>query len=200
MSYISSASLRIGTDVLEVASKGVYNLNGVLGAAMPNEISGFPIAHSQPNKSQHLFEVNLGDGEFIKIKTYKDFVSVMVDGAQSKDFGDSVGLMGALEKGVMLARDGNTVLADHNAFGLEWQVLDTEPKIFEKVRFPQHPQACTMPPPAQTSSLRRRRLSESKGAEFAAEKACAHWGEGKDDCVFDVLTTGDLEMAVVGAY
>jgi hypothetical protein len=108
-------------------------------------------------------------------------------------------MMGALERGVMLARDGNTVLADHNTFGQEWQVLDTEPKLFDTSRLPQHPQACTMPLPAQTSLLRRR-LSESKGAELAAEKACAHWGEGKDDCVFDVLTTGDLEMAVVGAY
>jgi hypothetical protein len=199
MSYISSAALRIGTDVLEVESKGVYYKNGVLGPAMPNKISGFPVAHTQPNENQHAFNVDLGDGESINIKTYKDFVSVMVDGAQSKDFGDSVGLMGALERGLMLARDGNTVLADHNAFGQEWQVLDTEPKIFETIRFPQHPQACTMPPPTQTSLLRRR-LSESGNAELAAEEACAHWGEGKDDCMFDVLTTGDLEMAVVGAY
>jgi hypothetical protein len=29
---------------------------------------------------------------------------------------------------------------------------------------------------------------------------CEHWGEGKDDCVFDVLATGDLEMAVAGSY
>jgi hypothetical protein len=37
--------------------------------------------------------------------------------------------------------------------------------------------------------------------ELAAEKACEHWGEqGKEDCVFDVLATGDLEMATVGAY
>jgi cysteine-rich repeat protein len=200
MSYISSAALRIGKDVLEVESRGVYYLNGVLGAAMPNKISGFPIAHSHPNANQRALDVDLGDGTIIKIKTYKDFVSVMVDGAQSKDFGDSIGLMGALEKGVMLARDGKTVLKDHNAFGLEWQVLDTEPKIFQTARFPQYPQGCTMPPPARATSLLRRRLSESKGAELAAEKACAHWGEGKDDCVFDVLTTGDLEMALVGAY
>jgi hypothetical protein len=32
-----------------------------------------------------------------------------------------------------------------------------------------------------------------------AEDACAHCGEGKDDdCVFDVLATGDLEMAMLG--
>jgi hypothetical protein len=51
----------------------------------------------------------------------------------------------------------------------------------------------------QASQLSRR-LSESKGAQLAAEKACAHWGAGKDDCIFDVLTTGDLEMAVLGEY
>ncbi len=51
----------------------------------------------------------------------------------------------------------------------------------------------------QVSQLRRRLLEKQVDA-LAAEKACAHWGEGKDDCVFDVLTTDDLEMAVVGAY
>jgi hypothetical protein len=37
--------------------------------------------------------------------------------------------------------------------------------------------------------------------KLAPEKACDHWGgEGKADCIFDVLATGDLEMAMVGAY
>jgi hypothetical protein len=52
----------------------------------------------------------------------------------------------------------------------------------------------------QASKLRRRLLESSSVAQLTAEKACEHWGEGKDDCVFDVLTTGDLEMALVGAY
>ena len=51
------------------------------------------------------------------------------------------------------------------------------------------------------ASQLRRRLSESSSVdELAAEEACEHWGEGKDDCVFDVLATGDLEMAMMGAY
>jgi hypothetical protein len=41
-----------------------------------------------------------------------------------------------------------------------------------------------------------RRFAESTAEKLTAEKACAHWGEGKDDCVLDVMTTGDLEMAV----
>jgi hypothetical protein len=201
MSYISSAALRIGTDVLEVASQGIYYLNGVLGADMPNTLSGFHIAHSQPNVYMHTFSVDLGIGESIKLKTYKDFVSVKVTGAQSTDFGDSVGLMGAFgEDDLRLARDGTTVLGDHNAFGLEWQVLDTEPKLFQNERLPQHPMECVMPSTAQTATQSRRLSETSTADELAAEKACAQWGAGKDDCVFDVLTTGDLEMAMMGAY
>jgi hypothetical protein len=124
----------------------------------------------------------------------------LIQKGQSKHFGDSVGLMGDFGEGRMLARDGKTVLDDANAFGQEWQVLDTEPTLFQNLRLPQHPMECTLPPPIQATSQLRRRLLESSVDERAAEKACEHWGEGKDDCVFDVLTTGDLEMAVVGAY
>jgi hypothetical protein len=38
-----------------------------------------------------------------------------------------------------------------------------------------------------------RRLSDATVTHAAAEKACAHWGAGKEDCIFDVLSTGDLE-------
>jgi hypothetical protein len=47
---------------------------------------------------------------------------------------------------------------------------------------------------------RHRRLSDASVDQHEAEKACAHWGEGKDDCVFDVLATGDIDMATAGSY
>jgi hypothetical protein len=201
MSYISSAALRIGTDLLEVASQGVFWFNGVLNAALPDEFSGFAFSHTQPTERQHVFEVYLGGRERIKLKTYRDFVSVLIEQGQNKHFGDSAGLMGDFRMGHMIARDGKTIIDDANAFGQEWQVLDTEPSLFQTVRLPQHPQqVCTLPPPMQASKLRRRLLESSSVAQLTAEKACEHWGEGKDDCVFDVLTTGDLEMALVGAY
>jgi hypothetical protein len=201
MSYISSAALRIGSDVLEVESQGVYYLNGVLSAALPAEFSGFAFSHTQPTDKQHVFEVHLGGRESIKLKTYKDFVSVLIEEGHSKHFSDSVGLMGDFQMGHMIARDGKAVMEDANAFGQEWQVHDTEPSLFQTVRLPQHPQqVCTLPPPVTASQLRRRLSESSSVSQLAAEKACEHWGEGKDDCVFDVLTTGDLEMAVVGAY
>jgi hypothetical protein len=199
MSYISAATVRIGKDILEVDSQGVYYLNGKVDAALPDEFSGFAFSHTQPTNMQHVFEVDLGGGEKINVKTYKDFVSVLIEEGQHKNFGDSVGLMGDYGQGRMIARDGTTVLDDHNAFGQEWQVRDTEPTLFQTDRLPQYPLECTMPAPVKASQLRRR-LLESSVDEAAAEKACAHWGEGKDDCVFDVLTTSDLEMALVGAY
>jgi hypothetical protein len=200
MSYIASAALRIGRDLLVVESHGVYFFNGVAGADLPSVFGGFEFLHTQPTDKQHVFELHLGVRERIKVKTYKDFVSVLFEQAELKHFGKSVGLMGDFGMGHMISRDGKTIIDDANAFGQEWQVLDSEPKLFHSVRFPQHPQVCTMPTPAQATSQLRRRLSESSADELAAEKACEHWGEGKDDCVFDVLTTGDVDMAVVGAY
>jgi hypothetical protein len=199
MSYISGAALRIGSDVLEVESQGVYYLNGVAGAELPREFSGFEFLHTQPTANQHVFEVHLGGQESIKVSTYKDFVAVLIEQGQQKHFADSVGLMGDFAYGVQLSRDGKTVMTDVNAFGQEWQVCATDPALFQTARFPQYPQKCTLPSTMATSMLRRR-LSESSVDELAAEKACAHWGDGKDDCVFDVLATGDLEMAMVGAY
>jgi hypothetical protein len=139
----------------------------------------------------------LGGRERIKLKTYDDFVSVLIEQGQIEHFGDSVGLMGDFGKGRMLARDGKTVLNNPNDFGQEWQVLATEPGLFQTPFLPQDKQVCRIPPPMKASQLRRRLSSVD---ESDAEKACEHWGEGKADCVFDVLTTGDLEMAMVGSY
>jgi hypothetical protein len=61
--------LRIGTDVLEVASQE-YWLNGVSNADLPNG-SRIRLQHSPPTSSMCLRY--LGGRERIKVKTYKDF-------------------------------------------------------------------------------------------------------------------------------
>jgi hypothetical protein len=208
MSYISGAALRIGSDVLEVEGNGVYYLNGVANAELPSEFGGFAFFYTQPTDKMHtqamdkmhVFEIYLGGRERIKVKTYKDYVSVLIEQGQRKHFTDSVGLMGDFHYGVKLSRDGKRVINDANEFGQEWQVLDTDPTLFQSARFPQHPQKCTMPTPKATKMLRRRLSSESAADQLAAEEACAHWGEYKDDCIFDVLATGDVGMAQAGAY
>jgi hypothetical protein len=68
----------------------------VAGANMPNEISGFAVTHTQPSDDLHAFDVklyNIGH-ERIKIKTYRDFVSVRVEKGKGIHFGESVSLMG----------------------------------------------------------------------------------------------------------
>jgi hypothetical protein len=195
-SYVSSAVLRIGEDILEVASKGVYFLNGVASADLPSEFAGFAFSHTQPIEHQNVFDVHLFGQQHIILKTYKDFVAVTIEQGIKERFGDSVGLMGHYD-GNMLARDGTTVIEDPNAFGQEWQVLSTESKLFQEDRLPQHPQTCTLPSPVATSQLRRR-LSGASDLAAAAERACAQWGVGKKACIYDVLSTGDLEMAESG--
>jgi hypothetical protein len=94
--------------------------------------------HTQPTDKQHAFEVHLGGRERIKVKTYKDFV-VLIEQGHNEHFGDSVGLMGDFRTGNMIARNGKTEMTDANAFGQEWQVLDTEPSLFQTLRLPQYP-------------------------------------------------------------
>ena len=107
-------------------------------------------------------------------------------------------MLGNFATGQMLARDGTTVLEDHNAFGQGWQRREDEPDLFQASRLPQHPQqACILPEEKATG---RRRLNDSPVSMEAAEEACATAGAGKDTCIYDVLASGDLERAGSGAF
>jgi hypothetical protein len=75
----NQTGVRSGTDALKIASQGVYSLNGVAGADLPAAFAGFPFSHMQPTDKQYVFDVHLGGREHIKIKSYKDFVSVLVE-------------------------------------------------------------------------------------------------------------------------
>ena len=196
-SYVTSAALSIGDDVLEVTGKGeLYYLNGIANAELPSTVGGYKVTRKQVSDFQQTFLVHL-DKQTVVIKTWKSFVSVKIEHASVHDFGDSVGLMGSFGTGAMLARDGTTVLDDANAFGQEWQVRSDEVKLFQTLKMPQYPQACILPP--KSSVERRRRLGEAAVTEEAAAKACQHVPPADlDFCVYDVLATGDVSMA--GAY
>jgi hypothetical protein len=82
---------------------------------------------------------------------------------------------------------------DANAFGQDWQVLDTEPSRFHTV----HPQqVCTLAPPMLASQLRRRLLEPSSVDQLATEKlgegmheGKEHWGSGLGDWLRIVTAT-----------
>ena len=220
-SYIETATLRIGQDTLEIMGGDLrrYWINGVFGSSgkeFPANIGGYIVDYVKegtgPSK-QRIYTVSLGNaGERIILKTYKDFVSVDLKATSDESFADSVGLMGSYRTGHKIARDGETVMSDPIAFGQEWQVLITEPKLFHSLEGPQQPlQQCEM--------LAKRRLRKNKDkkakkrlghpeveemtgvtiSQTTAEAACRRVkGEDHDLCVFDVMATNDMDMA--GAY
>jgi len=70
--------------------------------------------------------------------------------------------------------------------------------LFQEVVEPQYPQACRMPS-AAAMKRRARRLSEAKISLEQATKACRNWvKESRESCIYDVMSTGDLEMALAG--
>lgn len=101
-------------------------------------------------------------------------------------------MLGDWETGKMIARDGVTEIKDPEAFALEWQVRNNEPKLFESVRAPQWPAVCLSP-----KKILGKRLGDSHMLR-AAEQACSRPGVGDfDNCVFDVMATRKLNAAEV---
>lgn len=210
-SYIEKAALQIGPDVLE----------------FDNDVEKFLINGSKVEANQRHHKTMLGDfvvrrdpkalsirlqdgtglhhldgAAKIDFHTRKNgFPGVIVDGGASDLFKDSLGLLGEWSTGKKLGRDGKTEFVVNGvddeegatAFVLEWQVRDTEPKLFQDARFPQFPTTCTPPAKKPTG-----RLGSDKLLRKEAEKACSHWEQDRDDCIFDVMATRDVLVAQEG--
>ena len=202
-SFVSRAALKIGNDILEVASNGAHFINGKLG--VPATLGGFPVTKSIKETCRGsedrrkcwfslLFDVVLDNNDHILIKVASEMVHVDVVG-NAKSFEGSVGVMGtfpALHHG-KIARDGVTFIMDPVNFTEEWQVRDDEPMLFQEARFPQYPQSCT---PAVSFPGAIRKLREDEQKSLDVQEACSHvTGPEWEFCVFDVTATGDYGMA-----
>ena len=208
-SYISSAAIRIGDDILEVVGgRGdkKFWINGVPaenseisnasdGIKLTSTLSGYSIIFKQLSQNNREFVVELGKGNTIVFTVWNAFVGVHIRKANAEHFQKSVGLMGSFPEGLKLARDKTSVIDDLDDFGKEWQVLTSEPKLFKNIEGPQHPTICEIP----THLEMRRRLGESAVTTQEAKKACANVNaDVMDLCAFDVMATGD--KSTVGAY
>lgn len=198
-SYIEQAAVKIGEDILEVGLWGNYFLNGIATAAMPNKIDDFTVTNPTVTEREHVYWIDLVESGSLKIRSFKDMLSVMLYDGKEVDLGTSLGLMGDFNRGDKLGRDGKTTFnLKPVEFGKEWQVTDQDPKLFQVNRAPQFPMQCNMPDTSKAN--KRRRLGESL-TRAVAEKVCAHWAlDQKDLCVYDVMATGDLEYAQAGGY
>jgi len=196
-SYVDSAAVRIGLDILEVrgGKKDTFWINGIQGNNNTEKlvINNYPIEYQHISEDSKKFVISLGDNDSIVLTTWKSFVSVKIENPKHHNFARSVGLMGSFPEGSKIGRD-NSIIEDFNVFGLEWQVLFTEQNMFHNIEGPQHPLTCVIP----SSMEMRRRLAESSVTLEEAEKVCSGVNlEDKEVCIFDVMATNDLYSAGV---
>ncbi|CAJ1946363.1 unnamed protein product [Cylindrotheca closterium] len=209
-SYIKSAAIQVGDDILEVQGSADtedigsahfwYNLEY---QGKMETVGGFPVSVHIDNgpRRKHIFEIDLSSkypGQKIMIDhTMKEFVKVDFVGPSIQAFGNTVGMLGDFKTGSKFARDQITVIADFNELGNEWQVLPSDDMLFHDVSAPQFPERCLLPEDPQGQ---RRHLLEGSISGEQAEAACAQLKDPLSikDCVYDILATQDLDM--VGAY
>merc|ERR1711935_253950 len=201
-SYIKNVAIKIGNDILEIEGSADahdadahywinYEYQGDLPSYVSQEVTSI---------WKRRFIIDLSPkypGSSIIIQLYKEFIRVKFLGGEGV-FGSSVGLMGDYKTGLLLGRDGSTVMTDFTEFGDEWQVLPSEPKLFHEFTHPQFPELCIKP--EDPRGERKRRLAESAISVEQAEAACAPLKDALSikDCVYDILATQDLGM--VGAF
>lgn len=153
-SYIETCAIMIGEDILEISSWGEYFFNGIDNGLDASEVRlahHYYVNHTQLDTKTHHFELDLVDEQKIIVTTHKDMVSVKIVGVKYEEFKNSTGLLGKMGTGEHLGRNG-TIIEDNRAFGQEWQVLSSEPMLFQSSRHPQHPIRCLMPDPNSETS------------------------------------------------
>lgn len=212
-SYVSGVAARLGKDVLEVDPEGALMVNRELrtfDGALANNIekfAGFEVKKSfhGTNKKIIHYDLSLGGEETIQIRFNSKTKIIFVD--INGIYPGSTGLLGSAEDDSLLSRDGSKDLSGNwNSFAEEWQVNDSDSRLFSEDRTPQFPQGCLYESSTTTNvkNLRqRRRLMEvaEQVSTRDAILACAHsTGRRKDFCIDDVLATGDLDLATDPFY
>jgi hypothetical protein len=214
-SFFESIAVQIGDDILEVKGHQQYWINGVENATLlpgAGHMSGYDVTvhtrtrtasdvGSSPAAVEYRFDIDLGDGETIFIRTFNELAWVGFEAPRALDFSGADGLLGNYATGHKLARDGQTMVDDANAFGQEWQVrAEEDPQLFYSINHgPTWPQQCQMPDPR---AIERRLLHlRSQGINIIgrgdAIKACTVAADAveQDGCIFDVLATNNIDIA-----
>merc|ERR1711935_1227549 len=174
-SYIKNVAIKIGNDILEIeGSADAHDADAHywINYEYPGDLPSY-VSQEVTSIWKRRFIIDLSPkypGSSIIIQLYKEFIRVKFLGDEGV-FGSSVGLMGDYKTGLLLGRDGSTVMTDFTEFGDEWQVLPSEPKLFHEFTHPQFPELCIKP--EDPRGERKRRLAESAISVEQAEAACA---------------------------
>jgi len=196
-SYIASAAVLLDNEIFEIEGRKLY-LNKKRIDNLPNALSGYTITMVNSTRwcekknctGAIIVNVDLGEDGGIQITSWKGFLYVQVT-AEGDGFLGSTGIMGTVERDGLYDRNGSP-LSDEVAYAEEWQVLNTEPKLFASSRYPQHPVPCVRP--VRNS---RRIVDEDSESYRAAAIVCSVADvHDRDFCITDVLATGDTDMAM----
>lgn len=203
-SIMEVVAIQIGTFTLEV-SPNYHYINGVLNAELPIKVYGDIHVSKSVEEIKHLkrmvYAIDLAQDGLIKLTTFKDYVLVNVIDASEEEFSNSVGMFGTFHEGTLLARDGLTVIEDYDTLGDHWQVRNTEdPQLFYSLRAPQYPLEKPRMPPKEVQPSRRRLRATHHSDIEEAEEACGHRVVDNEQCIFDVLATGDVDLAIGGEF
>jgi len=206
-SYIHTAAVRIGDDILEIHGsvgdddRDTHYWFNFQYQADATTVGGFPLTITSNGVHKRFFEIDLSSkfpGQKIVLSAFKEFVAVDFKDSTTESFGNAVGMLGDYKTGKTFARDGVTEIHDFNVLGNEWQLLPADDMLFHDKAEPQYPKRCILPEDPQ--GQRRRRLDESSISVEKAEAICATLKDPLSikDCVYDILATQDLDM--VGAF
>mmetsp|Transcript_1791 Transcript_1791/g.3945 ORF Transcript_1791/g.3945 Transcript_1791/m.3945 type:complete len:509 (-) Transcript_1791:98-1624(-) len=201
-SYISDIAIQIGDSILEIGSNGEHYVDGELQqVGSTQKLGGYNVGSKHTKNGRYVYHVHLGDnrekkyhGQELTIREYKEWITISVHHPSTKDFVDTIGLMGSYPHGTWLGRDGITLHNNVNDFGSDWIVLpDVDGHLFrEQSPFPDK---CEVTSTLEKTS--RRRLSASSVTKAQALEACAKLvpTEALEGCIMDVLIADDLDMA-----
>eukprot|EP00980_Cylindrotheca_fusiformis_P004443 scaffold948_cov106-Cylindrotheca_fusiformis.AAC.15 len=182
-SYISQLVLSLGGDILEIHNDRTYFVNGNTPLNPPQSVGGYPFSAIGGR-----FSIDLGQGQSIRVdSTFGGFITVAVTG-NADDFGDSRGLTGSFDVDKAILRDGSLVDANPGEIVTEW-LVDTDKG--DELLFLQAP--------PQDGVLVATPVTFTPEDRAAAEEACSRLQNDQalfNNCVFDVLATGDLDMAL----
>jgi hypothetical protein len=78
-SAVESAAIKVGDDVFEISGRAGHWLNGVADHELPALLGRFEVSLGNPGPNTRRFVVHLGDGQKIRITTFKEFLSIFID-------------------------------------------------------------------------------------------------------------------------
>jgi hypothetical protein len=188
-SYISAAVIQMGSDKLEVHDDGTFLYNENLNAPLPDHFDDSSLSYIVMDGWLPVWTIQSPRGGTIYIQIFNKMVDVKLSGFLNETVSDSVGLLGNIDSGFLVDRKGEWMF-DMEEFGNEWQVRDTEPKLFNEIRHPQYPYRCAMP---LVEDVDRRLASIEHVPVQEAEDLCQDTGRYFHECVQDMRLTGNLD-------